>query len=354
MPEIHAYLDPENLLASDTSNEYQEALDLLYRLKPIHHGETGVTKTYPATEDEDARTLPEISFHGMATQLPDPQDDPADREYIYQLWQPLQVGEKIMLPSEPIIVPERQLNQTLTTQGRGGEFARFLISYLMENDGQVQLNDALQMSPPPLYQEGIKVQTPWLYKFLKNPDQLRFTTILRMPKFNMSDEEARTLANYFAAVDGVPYPYQDIPQREPEYLARMNAAHPEYLDEAWGLLTIPRPNGLCVKCHQFAGMKYAATDDPKDKRGPNLNRVSQRLRPDWTMLWISKPSWVTPFTAMPQNFSKTKPQFPQFFDGKGDEQIRAVRDALMNYLRKIEEIEDVAESQAAPAAAGGQ
>ncbi len=353
MPEVYAYLDPENLLATNTEGEYQEALDLLLKLKPVHHGETGATKTYPATEDEDERVLPEISFRGMPTVLPDPEDDPADREYIYQLWQPLQVGEKLLLPGEPVAIPEAQLNIHSTTDGRGGEFAKFLLNYLQENDRQLQAADAWQMSPPPLYLEGIKVQTPWLYTFLKNPDRLRFLTVLRMPKFNMSDEEAQILANYFAAVDGARYPYQDIPEREPPYLDHMNAEHPGYLEEAWKLFTLPRPQGLCVKCHQFAGMKYSSTD-PKDKRGPNLDRVSARLRPEWTLLWIFKPGWITPYTSMPQNFKKGEPQFPELFKGKGDEQTKALRDALMNYHRLMEKNEKPVAGQTATDQAGGE
>ncbi|TWU09535.1 Cytochrome c [Symmachiella macrocystis] len=351
MPEILAAIDPEELLATDTSGEYPEALELLYKLKPIHQGETGETMHLPATEYDEARDLPVISFHGMATATPDPDDAIEDQEYSFQLWEPLQVGETLMLPSEPMLVPAQQL--VSNNKGRGGEFARFLVKYLVEQDSQLQSGDAWQMSPPPLYQEGIKVQTPWLYKFLKNPDRLRFSTVLRMPKFNMSDEEALVLANYFAAVNGAEYPYQDIPQREPEYLSIQNAKYPHYLEESWKLFNIPRPDGLCVKCHQFGGMEYTSTD-PKDKRGPNLNRVESRLRPDWTLLWISNPKWITPYTAMPQNFKKATPQFPQFFGGEGDVQTRAIRDALMNYHRMMEQNEKVAGSETAPGQAGGQ
>ncbi len=351
MPEILAAVDAEELFATDTSGEYEEALELLYKLTPVHQGETGKQLYMPETEDSEARELPIVSFHGMATLTPDPELPIEEQEYAFQIWEPLQVGEKLLLPSEPMLVPARQL--VSANQGRGGEFARFLVDYLIEQDGQLQQADAWQMSPPPLYKEGIKVQTPWLYNFLKNPDRLRFSTILRMPKFNMSDEEAQTLANYFAAVDGVEYPYQDIPQRDPPYLTKQDAMYPHYLEEAWKLFNIPRPDGLCVKCHQFGGMEYSSTD-PKDKRGPNLDRVQARLRPDWTLLWIFNPKWITPYTAMPQNFKKSQPQFPQYFGGEGDKQTRAIRDALMNYQRLMENHEKIAGGQTAPEPAGGQ
>src|SRR5690606_1082881 len=128
-----------------------------------------------------------------------------------------------------------------------------------------------QKVPPPLYLEGTKVQTPWLYSFLKDPMRLRHTTVLRMPKFNMSDAEAQGLANYFAAVDKVPYPYQDIPQRNPSYLAmrtrqleRMESAPDEpYLVQSWHVLNNA---GLCIKCHSVGGRDVQISNPQTDIR----------------------------------------------------------------------------------------
>ncbi len=96
-----------------------------------------------------------------------------------------------------------------STPPRGGTFAEWLVESLIKR-GQSR-SMAWQMSPPPLYKEGIKVQTPWLYQFLRDPYRLRHTTVLRMPRFNMSPDEAQMLANYFAAVDNEPFPYQHVP-----------------------------------------------------------------------------------------------------------------------------------------------
>ena len=104
---------------------------------------------------------------------------------------------------------------------------------LVETKRAKEVNLAWQMSPPPLYKEGTKVQTPWLFNFLKNPGKIRHTPVLRMPRFNMSDDEAQSLANYFAAVDHAPYPYQLIAEREPGYLrnARNAEFHQAFPDE---------------------------------------------------------------------------------------------------------------------------
>jgi len=78
-----------------------------------------------------------------------------------------------------------------------------------------------------------KVPPAWLFQFLRNPQSIRpqkdwtqgsGTIILRMPCFNMSDEEAMALVNYFAAFDkinnpgeGLSYPYTAIPQQDEHY-----------------------------------------------------------------------------------------------------------------------------------------
>jgi len=191
------------------------------------------------------------------------------------------------------------------------------------------------------------VQTPWLYQFLLNPGKIRYTTVLRMPRFNMSSEEAQSLANYFAAKDRQRYPYQKIPQTEPPYLHEMNASYLKedplagYLEDSWKLLDSVQYYGakakVCSQCHSIAGGQVLGTGDPtKDIRGPNLQHAPKRLLPDWTLLWLYQPKWVTPYTSMPTNYPKGKSPIPQAFGGDSNIQTIAVRDALMNYLRLME------------------
>ncbi len=282
-----------------------------------------------------------ISFHGLLFRAADPLDPLIDQESYYDLWETISIGGRQIVPGTRFTVPA--LRMVDTDPGRGGEFAHWLVDDLMAADRNINRFLAWQQSPPPLYLEGIKVQTPWLYQFLKNPDRIRHTTVLRMPKFNMSDEEARSLANYFAAVTNAEYPYQDVPQQEPEYLNEMNerfhAAYPEtadegvdYLAETWQVLNAP----LCIKCHSVAGRQFQSTDPKKDIQGPNLDRVAQRLQPDWALLWLYKPVWITPYTSMPANFPRGQQQFPDLFGGDASAQTVAVRDALMNYYRLME------------------
>lgn len=55
-------------------------------------------------------------------------------------------------------------------------------------------------SPPRLWGEGAKVQHHWLHGFLQHVEPLRPWLAVRMPSFKLSNEEATTLAEYFAAL----------------------------------------------------------------------------------------------------------------------------------------------------------
>lgn len=340
MPQVSFAVDPATLEGSQlTETDFPEALELLLKMKPPRNGDTGVK-----VKDAEGNEKTVVNFHGLLFAKPDPEEAPEDQVHPYDVWETLKVGEKLIFPGTRVVVPGPDLKSVKPAVG--GDFADWLVGYLVENSppGEVDRNKGWQMSPPPLYLEGVKVQTPWLYNFLKNPTQIRHTTVLRMPKFNMSDDEARALANYFAAVDGAEFPYQRIPEREASYLSEMALTNPDYQKNAWTMMN----SALCTKCHAIGGREYVSKD-PKDIRGPNFVNVADRLRPEWVKLWILHPNWITPYTSMPVNFEKGKPK-ADLFGGDGLKQVTAIRDSLMNYHRLMETIGKL--SDAALAAAG--
>ncbi len=91
--------------------------------------------------------------------------------------------------------------------------------------------------PPWLLGQGARTQPEWLNKFLLNPVPIRAGVVLRMPKFNMSPQEAKDLVAYFAAVEKLTnprteleFPYAEIPQKasfDSEYWLSKNR---EYVD----------------------------------------------------------------------------------------------------------------------------
>jgi mono/diheme cytochrome c family protein len=101
-------------------------------------------------------------------------------------------------------------------------------------------DDARGALPPPLLREGERVQPDWLNQFLLNPKPIRPEgyVLLRMPRFNMSGEEARALANYFAAVSrltnpgaGITAPFVAISQKDPEYWRQKSAEYVKRLKD---------------------------------------------------------------------------------------------------------------------------
>ena len=263
LPEVAFGTSIDDLLESQLGPaDYQQGVDLLLRLKPPRDGLDRTPAGEPVTLPGGDNV---VRFRGLLFAEPDFEEDPEYQEYSFDLWETLQVGDKTLYPSSKMLVPASKLVEH--KPARGGDFANWLVPHLMETQTEGNRFLAWQASPPPLYEEGIKVQTPWLFEFLKNPDQLRYTTVLRMPKFNMSDDEARALANYFAAADDAAYPYQPLPQQQPPYLdavqAQFAAAHPDagddYLTTSWNLLNAP----LCIKCHSVGGNVYKSNDPKK-------------------------------------------------------------------------------------------
>jgi hypothetical protein len=93
-------------------------------------------------------------------------------------------------------------------------------------------------------------------------------------------------------------------------------------------------------------------DEKKDIRGPNLDQVQHRLRPEWVTLWLLKPSFLTPYTSMPVNFTTvTSPPFAPLMGGNPHDLTVAARDALFNYSRLMEREGKLPEAQAAAPAA---
>src|SRR5262249_53737142 len=106
--------------------------------------------------------------------------------------------------------------------------------------------------PPPLTNEGSKVQTAWLHDFLLDPYPIRPAVFLRMPKFNMSSSEATILANYFAAVDGTEFPYTYSSSRD---RARLSALESEYAKQSSSATTSAGGSGAAKSSEAPAGMQ---------------------------------------------------------------------------------------------------
>src|SRR5262249_39834054 len=110
----------------------------------------------------------------------------------------------------------------------GGTFADLLVGWLEKKDPKKFARDpgvgdsspARPLAPPPLVGLGEKAQANWLYEFILNPSPMRPMTLLRMPKFSLSTEDARALVDYFGAVErltnngaGIHFPFEPSMQQ---------------------------------------------------------------------------------------------------------------------------------------------
>src|SRR6185437_9834575 len=120
----------------------------------------------------------------------------------------------------------------------GGAFVDLMLKYT--KPGEAKLDEMRSKVPPPLIREGERVQPNWLYGFLLDPQPVRPTEfmMLRMPKFNMSNEDARALVNYFSSVSrltnpgaGVSSEFVNVPQREDNYWKTRTSEYVQRLKE---------------------------------------------------------------------------------------------------------------------------
>lgn len=226
----------------------------------------------------------------------------------------------------------------------GGFLAKYLAPIVAEKNRDLgKGKEAWGWVPPPLVGEGHKVQSDWLHDFLLEPYAIRPAVVLRMPKFNMSSEEATALARYFAAVDNASFPNELVESRKPgyleakdvEYRAKVEATTGEKPEAGARLVdSMKMVTKLCSQCHLIGD--FQPTGAPI-AQAPNLAQVYRRLRPEYTRRWIANPNSILPYTGMPVNFPfdanapnqggmKDAP-----FHGGSIEQVDAVVDLLMNY-----------------------
>lgn len=149
--------------------------------------------------------------------------------------------------------------------------------------------DSIEKMPPPLIEEGARVNPRWLEHFLAGPaldgNGIRTYLPLRMPTFPFSRREVRTLVKFFSALSGEPQPWiapaeAPLTQRERQ-LARA---------------LFSSPKAPCLKCH--------LTGDPRHDRtaaAPDFLTAAARLKPGWTARWMTSPQDASPGTAMPSN-----------------------------------------------------
>jgi mono/diheme cytochrome c family protein len=162
----------------------------------------------------------------------------------------------------------------------------------------------------------------------------------RMPTFNFSPNELRTLVRFFMAVSSQSEPYI----REP--------LEPLREDERMLARALFTSEGApCLKCH--------ITGDPahdKTASAPNFLLASERLKPKWTYRWLLDPQQISPGTAMPSGLFK-KEGDRMVFNGQTPEAFnnyhRDHAELLVRYMFLLTPDEQRRISSGSPSATGG-
>ncbi|HET6372093.1 MAG TPA: c-type cytochrome, partial [Candidatus Polarisedimenticolia bacterium] len=150
-------------------------------------------------------------------------------------------------------------------------------------------------NPPNLLGEGDKVQSNWLFGFLKEPSPVRPWLNVRMPTFHLGDADATSLVKYFASADSAPYPFQSPPAE---------AAPAEQLRA--GKATFEQFK--CLSCHTIGSIPPGVS---VADLAPDLTKARTRLRHDWIVKWLRDPQKLMPGTRMPAFFySDDQPLYP--------------------------------------------
>ncbi|MCF6156044.1 MAG: c-type cytochrome [Candidatus Brocadia sp.] len=204
----------------------------------------------------------------------------------------------------------------------GGDIAPEIIEYHVENEGLVP-EEARVFAPPLLYGEGKKVQPEWLFEFLKEPFDLRPWLDIKMPSFSLPDDEAASIARFFAEIENEAYPFEYIFETKKEYIGAKEAVSPGYLLAAKKLFESKDVN--CILCH-VKGEKMPEGD--KTDWAPDLLLAKRRLKPAWIKRWLLDPQSIQPGTKMPKFFREG--EFQDYIPGAPEEQAEVMKDYLMN------------------------
>jgi mono/diheme cytochrome c family protein len=135
---------------------------------------------------------------------------------------------------------------------------------------------------PDLTREGSALQRAWLEDFMSNPNTLRPALIRRMPKFNLSPAEIKTISDYILAAYQAPgFDSQTLDARQvgPDAATRGK----QLFYSKYG----------CQSCH------IADYKNDKGYVGPALAGVGNRLTPAWIYEWLKNPDALRPGTLMP-------------------------------------------------------
>jgi mono/diheme cytochrome c family protein len=177
------------------------------------------------------------------------------------------------------------------------------------------------LGPPPLVTEGGRVRSDWLHNFLNNPShRLRTKLKVRMPSFNMTNEEVNKVVSYWAAQGNLPTPVAPLEKV---------SLTPSQLSNAKALF-----NKLqCANCHTVgrdATPAELAEEGSSKGLAPNLARAHGRLNKDWIVQLLKEPAKMVPGARMPGYWPDMSSPAPEIMGGDSKAQIDLLADYVLS------------------------
>ena len=203
-------------------------------------------------------------------------------------------GEEVAIERGRRIVKNNNCQGCHIIEGFGGSFRSLVTD--------------TSLAPPIIQGEGAKVQSGWLFAFLKAPrtGQIRPWLEVHMPTFGFTERELNDLTRYFAFLDRATFPF----------LSPEDSTDPNSWAAGGKVFELLR----CKQCHPRSVEEMNRPGVDRSTLAPNLQMASARLRHDWINDWIRRPDEWMPGTRMPTNF-------PPGEDGRRMSPLAALVDA---------------------------
>ncbi len=171
--------------------------------------------------------------------------------------------------------------------------------------------DDLNEGPPQLNGQGHRVQADWFHYFLANVYPIRPWLKVRMPSFNLSNEEKNKLVSMFQHKSEM----ETFVDRQG--LVKWKLGERDAARKLFQALD-------CASCHTSGFNKDEA-------QAPNLYFVRRRLRPSWVKEWLENPQAILEYTTMPSFWEDGEAQEANILGGDPVKQVNA----LTKYLYEL-------------------
>ncbi len=176
----------------------------------------------------------------------------------------------------------------------------------------LSIYDDVNDAPPVLNSQGHRVQADWLHNFLGDVHEIRPWLNIRMPSYDLTNDEINTIVSGWMASSDV-HPFENLSGSKFEW----EPGEREAARQLW-------ESYACASCH--------TQDDPMfgdlDPSAPDLKYVKRRLRPSWVKKWLEDPQEIMPGTLMPGFWFDGMSTDPDILDGDPERQINALTKLL--------------------------